>query len=124
VADMQRFHFEQCREIPMEIRKIYKSLKTTRPRGVGSPQTYWVQSAKLLDLMDTTDGIRFGADMAKEDQQHRQLHETQEHQQLKQHSPSPSDVEAEELKADDIEPLRHTPERDHHHSEELQDPST
>lgn len=59
VADMQRFHFEQCREIPAEARKIYKSLKTTRPRGVGSPQTYWVQSAKLLDLVDTEDGIRF-----------------------------------------------------------------
>eukprot|EP00934_Nitzschia_sp_Nitz4_P001157 Nitzschia sp. Nitz4//scaffold231_size31564//4129//5672//NITZ4_007938-RA/size31564-augustus-gene-0.26-mRNA-1//-1//CDS//3329543287//1157//frame0 len=59
VADMQRFHFEQCREIPAETRKIYKSLKTTRPRGVGSPQTYWVQSAKLLNLVDTDDGIRF-----------------------------------------------------------------
>eukprot|EP00536_Pseudo-nitzschia_multiseries_P003732 jgi/Psemu1/186478/e_gw1.58.46.1 len=63
VADMQRFHFEQCREIPPKIRKIYKSLKTTRPRGVGSPQTYWVQSAKLLDLVDTENGIQFGADM-------------------------------------------------------------
>ncbi|KAL3925077.1 MAG: hypothetical protein SGILL_000650 [Bacillariaceae sp.] len=65
VADMQRFHFEQCREIPMEIRKIYKSLKTTRPRGVGSPQTYWIQSAKLLDLVDSNNGIRFGADLNK-----------------------------------------------------------
>lgn len=63
VADMQRFHFEQCREIPPDIRKIYKSLKTTRPRGVGSPQTYWVQSAKLLDLVDTEGGIRFGGEM-------------------------------------------------------------
>ena len=62
VADMQRFHFEQCREIPDEIRKVYKSLKTTRPRGVGSPQTYWVQSAKLLDLVDSEDGIRFGSE--------------------------------------------------------------
>lgn len=63
VADMQRFHFEQCREIPMKNRKIYKSLKTTRPRGVGSPQTYWVQSAKLLDLVDTENGIQIGADL-------------------------------------------------------------
>jgi hypothetical protein len=62
VADMQRFHFEQCREIPNETRKIYKSLKTTRPRGVGSPQTYWVQSANLLDLVDSEDGIRFAND--------------------------------------------------------------
>jgi hypothetical protein len=61
VADMQRFHFEQCREIPDEVRKIYKSLKTTRPRGVGSPQTYWIQSAKLLNLVDSEEGIFFGA---------------------------------------------------------------
>ena len=60
VADMQRFHFEQCREIPPDIRKVYKSLKTTRPRGVGSPQTYWIQSAKLLNLVDSEEGIRFG----------------------------------------------------------------
>jgi len=63
VADMQRFHFEQCREIPPETRKIYKSLKTTRPRGVGSPQTYWVQSARLLNLVDTENGIRFSTDL-------------------------------------------------------------
>ncbi|KAL3913471.1 MAG: hypothetical protein SGARI_000643, partial [Bacillariaceae sp.] len=75
VADMQRFHFEQCREIPMEIRKIYKTLKTTRPRGVGSPQTYWVQSAKTLDLIDSKQGIRFGADVAKEEAQQQQQQE-------------------------------------------------
>ena len=59
VADMQRFHFEQCTEIPNDVREIYKGLKTTRPRGVGSPQTYWVQSAKILGLEDTKEGIRF-----------------------------------------------------------------
>ena len=41
VADMQRFHFEGCRAIPDEMRSRYHSLKTTRPRGQGSPQTYW-----------------------------------------------------------------------------------
>jgi hypothetical protein len=111
----------------MENRKIYKSLKTTRPRGVGSPQTYWVQSAKLLDLVDTTDGIRFGADMAKEEeQQHRQqqqLQENKDHQKRKQQSPSSSAVEPEDLKVDDIEPFHHTPDRDHHHSEELEESS-
>lgn len=66
VADMQRFHFEQCREIPNETRKIYKSLKTTRPRGVGSPQTYWIQSAKLLDLVDSGNGIRFATQEVKQ----------------------------------------------------------
>jgi hypothetical protein len=62
VADMQRFHFEQCTEIPNEVREIYKSLKTTRPRGVGSPQTYWIHSAKILGLIDSDDGIRFQED--------------------------------------------------------------
>ena len=72
VADMQRFHFEQCREIPVETRKIYKTLKTTRPRGVGSPQTYWVQSAKLLDLVDSEGGIRFAHDLVKQEQEQQQ----------------------------------------------------
>lgn len=66
VADMQRFHFEQCSQIPEHVRQIYKKLKTTRPRGVGSPQTYWIQSAKSLGLADTTNGIRFDTDLAKE----------------------------------------------------------
>ena len=68
VADMQRFHFEQCREIPNEIRKVYKSLKTTRPRGVGSPQTYWVQSARLLDLTDSETGIKFSTQKSQEEE--------------------------------------------------------
>lgn len=62
VADMQRFHFEQCREIPDHVRQLYKKLKTTRPRGVGSPQTYWMSSSKLLNLVDTEGGIRFDSD--------------------------------------------------------------
>lgn len=67
VADMQRFHFEQCREIPEHVRQIYKKLKTTRPRGVGSPQAYWISSAKTLGLADTEGGIRFENDGSKED---------------------------------------------------------
>jgi hypothetical protein len=62
VADMQRFHFEQCSEIPDETRQTYKSLKTTRPRGVGSPQGYWIESAKLLNLVDSDNGIRFSSE--------------------------------------------------------------
>jgi hypothetical protein len=101
VADMQRFHFEQCREIPLEIRKIYKSLKTTRPRGVGSPQTYWIQSAKLLDLVDSKDGIRFGADLAKEVEEGRQKEQQAAQQQDEEETAvkqeQESDQEEEEL---------------------------
>lgn len=66
VADMQRFHFEQCREIPDHVRQLYKKLKTTRPRGVGSPQSYWVSSAKSMSLVDSEVGIRFDTDLPKE----------------------------------------------------------
>jgi hypothetical protein len=66
VADMQRFHFEQCTCIPKRVQDIYKSLKTTRPRGVGSPQAYWVQSAKSMGLVDTGSGIRFDNDVSKD----------------------------------------------------------
>jgi hypothetical protein len=68
VADMQRFHFEQCREIPDHVRQLYKKLKTTRPRGVGSPQTYWMSSAKNLGLVDTETGITFDPELQNKEQ--------------------------------------------------------
>jgi len=58
VADMQRFHFESCVAIPPKVLHTYKSLKTTRPRGVGSPQSYWDKSAREIGLIDTEDGIQ------------------------------------------------------------------
>lgn len=62
VADMQRFHFEACRAIPQTMKLAYKSLKTTRPRGQGSPQSYWIESAKKMGLIDTDEGIRLAKD--------------------------------------------------------------
>lgn len=62
VADMQRFHFNFCPEIPDDVKAHFKALKTTRPRGVGSPQQYWILSAKKLCLIDTPHGIRFETD--------------------------------------------------------------
>jgi len=58
VADMQRFHFESCVAIPPKVLHTYKSLKTTRPRGVGSPQSYWDKSAREIGLVDTAEGIQ------------------------------------------------------------------
>ncbi|KAL9180330.1 hypothetical protein ACHAXT_008300 [Thalassiosira profunda] len=58
VADMQRFHFEGCGAIPPKVLMAYKSLKTTRPRGVGSPQGYWDKSAREIGLVDTENGIQ------------------------------------------------------------------
>ncbi len=59
VADMCRFHFPVCSFIPPEIQEMYTKTKTTRPRGVGSPQQYWIDSAKELGLVDTDQGIRY-----------------------------------------------------------------
>jgi len=61
IADMQRFHFESCSAIPEDMKQTYKSLKTTRPRGVGSPQEYWIMSARKLGLVDTPHGIRLAS---------------------------------------------------------------
>jgi len=58
VADMQRFHFESCVAIPPKVLRTYKGLKTTRPRGVGSPQSYWDRSARDIGLVDTEEGIQ------------------------------------------------------------------
>lgn len=58
VADMQRFHFEACAGIPNNMKEYYKTLKTTRPRGQGSPQSYWITSAKTVGLVDSKFGIR------------------------------------------------------------------
>lgn len=59
VADMQRFHFDACQAIPESIKGKYRKFKTTRPRGVGSPQAYWIESAKEIGLYDTDKGIRY-----------------------------------------------------------------
>jgi len=65
IADMQRFHFESCSAIPEDMKQTYKSLKTTRPRGVGSPQEYWIISARKLGLIDTPRGIRLASCVKK-----------------------------------------------------------
>ncbi|KAL3815981.1 hypothetical protein ACHAXA_005190 [Cyclostephanos tholiformis] len=63
VADMQRFHFESCVAIPPKVLQTYKSLKTTRPRGQGSPQSYWDKSAHEIGLADTKNGIQVTMEM-------------------------------------------------------------
>jgi len=72
VADMQRFHFESCVAIPPRVLHVYKSLKTTRPRGVGSPQSYWDKSAREIGLLDTEEGIQVNVKEGGEKQFERQ----------------------------------------------------
>lgn len=71
VADMQRFHFEVCTAIPMEMKTLYKNLKTTRPRGMGSPQEYWIASAKEIGLIDTDQGIRSSQTLSASSEEYR-----------------------------------------------------
>jgi len=73
VADMQRFHFESCVAIPPKVLQVYKSLKTTRPRGVGSPQSYWDKSAREIGLVDTEEGIQVNVKKGGEKEFERQL---------------------------------------------------
>ena len=56
VADMQRFHFENCRCIPIKTKNMYQALKTSRKRGQEKPQDYWIRSAQELGLYDNPDG--------------------------------------------------------------------
>lgn len=57
-ADMERFHLQQCQEIPHFLQEKYKVLRPTRKRSTESPQSYWINSAKRI-LEDTPDqGIR------------------------------------------------------------------
>jgi hypothetical protein len=107
VADMQRFHFENCREIPDHVRQLYKKLKTTRPRGVGSPQSYWVSSAKSLGLVDTGDGICFEADADSQVKDEEQQQEQQQPQELAEQQPqaSPEDEKPDEPQSSELLPL-------------------
>lgn len=50
---MQRRHFEKCARIPVQVMGTYKSLKSTRPRGEGTPQEYWESSARKIGLVDS-----------------------------------------------------------------------
>lgn len=56
VADMQRFHFENCVCIPSKTKETYQTLKTSRKRGQEKPQDYWIRSARELGLYDNPDG--------------------------------------------------------------------
>ncbi|KAL7434532.1 hypothetical protein ACHAXH_005782 [Discostella pseudostelligera] len=73
VADMQRFHFESCVAIPPKVLHAYRSLKTTRPRGVGSPQSYWDQSARDIGLVDSKYGIQVADEDVKFEMQRKSV---------------------------------------------------
>lgn len=69
VADIQRFHFPKCENIPKDVIEEYQSLasaigkKGSRKFAV---RRYWVSSAYKLGLGDTPQGIRFIRDPTKQ----------------------------------------------------------
>ena len=101
VADMQRFHFEACTEIPEKMKRRYKSLKTTRPRGMGSPQKYWISSAYNLGLVDSGRSINYDASRAvvvQDDSEDSLSHSAMDEEEVEHDSPrqipcSPNEVQ-------------------------------
>lgn len=64
VADIQRFHLNECKMVPPDIKKTFLELQSASSKGSKGLATrqYWVTSAKKLGLVDTAKGIRFGRD--------------------------------------------------------------
>lgn len=67
VADIQRFHFGECKAMPIEIKDKFHELQSASSKGSKGLATrqYWVTSAKKIGLADTPTGIRFGRDPSK-----------------------------------------------------------
>lgn len=67
VADIQRFHFGECKNMPPQIKEEFLSLQSASSKGSKGLATrqYWVASAKKIGLVDTPQGIRFGRDPNK-----------------------------------------------------------
>jgi hypothetical protein len=64
VADIQRFHFGECKMLPAEVKDIFLDLQRASSKGSKGLATrqYWITSAKKIGLVDTPRGIRFGRD--------------------------------------------------------------
>jgi hypothetical protein len=67
VADIQRFHFGECKNMPNEVKNKFLELQSASSKGSKGLATrqYWVTSARKLGLVDTAQGIRFGRDPTK-----------------------------------------------------------
>ena len=66
VADIQRFHFSECKRVPKDVREKFLKLQSQSSKGSKGLATrqYWVNSAKKIGLVDTSKGIRFCRDPA------------------------------------------------------------
>jgi len=64
VADIQRFHFNECSMMPSDTRAEFTKLQGDSLKGSAgvSTKTYWVDSAKRLGLADGPNGMYFRRD--------------------------------------------------------------
>ena len=67
VADIQRFHFGECKNMPNDVKEKFLELQSASSKGSKGLATrqYWMVSAKKIGLVDTPHGIRFGRDPSK-----------------------------------------------------------
>lgn len=67
VADIQRFHFGECKNMPTDVKEKFLKLQSASSKGSKGLATrqYWMASAKKIGLVDTPQGIRFGRDPSK-----------------------------------------------------------
>lgn len=67
VADMQRFHFGDCKHVPQDTRTKFEELQSASSKGSKGLATrqYWINAAKKIGLVDTDKGIRFARDPNK-----------------------------------------------------------
>jgi hypothetical protein len=70
VADIQRFHFGECKMLPADVKEKFLTLQKASSKGSKGLATrqYWITSAKKIGLVDTPRGIRFGRDPSTPEQ--------------------------------------------------------
>jgi len=70
VADIQRFHFAECKMLPQDVKEKFVQLQKASSKGSKGLATrqYWVTSAQKLGLVNTSKGIRFGRDPSEPQQ--------------------------------------------------------
>lgn len=61
VKRWQRVHLEVCKDVPESIRQNLDELSTENS-WIPTTKQYWIDSAKLLGMIDTAGGIRFASD--------------------------------------------------------------
>lgn len=67
VADIQRFHLNECKHVPPDVKAKFNELQSASSKGSKGQATrqYWISTARKIGLCDTSKGMRFCRDPAK-----------------------------------------------------------